>query len=202
MTALVKDCKSMLACVLRMHAHNDAVIFWNAARDFRMLLRNDPSDPGTIAFELCIVPDDDEDEDDQGSLARVLQLEHDGYMDDDGLFVVDTFSFAMDEVARSPDLLEGAKACVNRVHAYTLCMCGQHFVKDGATTCLFCQLTEDPAAPDAGARHFCAICHDTGPPRYMTKQACCSQMLHRACLATWRCTSGDTRCPLCRSRAA
>lgn len=187
----------MLACLLRMHAHNDAVIFWNASRDFRMLLRNDPTETGTIAFELCIVPDDDDEEDEDGgsSLARVLQLEHDGYMDDDGAFVVDAFSFAMDDLVRSPDLLEGAKACVNRVHAYALCMCGQHFVKDGAATCLYCQLTEDPA----DGRHFCAICHDTGAPRHMAKQACCGQMLHRACLATWRCTSRDARCPLCRS---
>lgn len=198
MTDLVKDCKSMLACVMRMHTNNDAVLFWNASRDFRMLLRNDPDEPGTVAFEVCIIPDDDDDGDGD-TLAHVLELEHDGYMDDDGLFVVDSFNFAMDELVRSPDLLAAAKSCVNRVHAYALCKCGQHFVKDGAATCLFCQLTEDPATPDAAVRHFCAICHDTGAARHMIKQACCTQMLHRACLATWRSTSRDTRCPLCRA---
>lgn len=200
--ALVKDCQSMLACVLRMHTHdNGAIVFWNASRDFRMLLRNDPEEPGTVAFELCIVHDNDDD-DDPDVLTEALQLEHDGYMDEDGMFVVDTFSYAMDELVRSPDLLEDARACVNRVHAYSLCKCGKYFVKDGAASCLFCQLTEDPVAPDAGARHFCTICHDTGGSRHMVKQACCGQMLHRACLATWRSTSRDTRCPLCRSASS
>lgn len=194
---LVRDCAALLACAMRLHLSNEAVAFWNASREFRMLLRNDPTEPGVVAFELCIMPGDEDDDEGDDRLARVLELEHDGYLDDDdGLFVLAGYSFPLEDVVRSPDMLEEARAYVNRVHAYSICKCGAYLIKDGARMCLFCQLTDDPSAP---ADQFCAICHDTGAARHMVTQACCGQALHRSCSATWASVSKDARCPLCRA---
>lgn len=203
MEGLVKDVQSMLACALRLHMSNEAVLFWNASREFRMMLRNEPLDPSTVAFEVCIVPDDDddddadEDEDNQSPLStsKVLEMEHDGCYDE-GLFVVETYSFPMDELVRRPEMLEDARAKVNQVYNYAVCKCRSYLIKDGAKSCLFCQLTDDAGADST--EHFCAICHDSSSERYMAKQGCCGQMLHRACLAVWSATSKDARCPLCR----
>lgn len=192
-TEVVKDVKCLLACVLRMHLSNEAVVFWNATREFRMMLRNDPDEPGVLSFELCLAPSDDEEEDE--GVSKVLQLEHEGYFDE-GLFVLDSFSYQMDEAVRSPELLDGACARINQVHAYSICRCSAYFIKDAAKLCLFCQMSND--AP-GGAEHFCAICHESSIERHMVKKACCGQMLHRACLATWEVKSSDSRCPLCRA---
>lgn len=201
---LIKDVHSMFACVLRLHVDNEAVAFWSASREFRMMLRNDPQEAGTVAFELCLVPDSDDEDDDEGmGLGRVLDLELDGFYDeDDGMFVVETYAYPLDELSRDPTMLEGARARINRVHAYAVCKCRQYFVKDQGKACLFCQLTADPVA-DATA-HFCAICRDEGPAKHMVTQACCGQMLHRSCLGVWVSTSKSGTCPLCRreSRSA
>lgn len=195
---LIKDVQSMFACVLRMHLDNEAVAFWSASREFRVLLRNDPQEAGTVAFELCIVPDsdDEDDEDEDMGVSKVLDMELDGYYEDDGMFVVEAFTYPLDELSRDPTKLESARARVNRVHGYAVCKCRQYFVKDQAKACLFCQLTADPVA-DA-ATHFCAICRDEGPAKHMVTQACCNQMLHRSCLGVWVATSKSGTCPLCR----
>ena len=184
----------MLACVLRMHMSNEAVVFWNQSREFRLMLRNDPLDAGTVAFELCIASEEDE----PGDITKVLDMEHDGYLDD-GMFVVEAYSYPYSELVRQPDLLDDARKKLNEVSAYTLCRCGGYFIKDSARMCLYCQLTDE--AYD-GKEHFCTICHDSSGERHMLKQACCGQMLHRKCLSTWESTSKSKRCPLCRFEPA
>lgn len=196
MTAIVKDVKGLLACVTRMHLSNDALVFWNCSREFRLMLRNDPDEPGTLSFELCVVPGDEEDEEEGvPDVTRVLEMEYDGFHDE-GLFVVDSFSFQLDEAVRDPEILEAARSKINQAYSYVVCRCGAYFIKDAAKMCLFCQMSCDPAV---AAEHFCAICHETSIEPHMVKQACCGQMLHRTCLARWERKGSDARCPLCRA---
>lgn len=192
-TEAVRDVKCMLACLLRMHMSNDAVVFWNHSREFKIMLRNDPVDSSTVSFELAIVPEDEDEED--GTVAKVLELEYDG-VDDEGLFVVESYSFDMEAVVRHPEDLDDARRRLNALCLYTVCGCGAYFIKDGARTCLHCQLTAD--RHDAPL-HFCAICHEQSIERHMVRQPCCKQLLHRACLATWEAKSADAQCPLCRT---
>lgn len=170
-------------------------MFWNATREFRLMLRNDPFEEssGSLAFELCIVGG--EEEEDGCPVARVLENEYDGFADDD-TFVVYAESLEVEDARRNPhEALQEACERLNAVHNYSVCRCRSYFIKDGAKMCLFCQLTsESPNPPE----HMCAICHESSIERHMVKQPCCGQQLHRACLATWAATSKDTRCPLCR----
>lgn len=188
---LVKDDKCFLACLLRMHMTNEAVTLWSASRDFRIMLRNDPEEADTIAFQICLVDDDEG----QKGLSRVLELEYDGYFED-ATFVMETYSFDRDELIKSPDLLSPARNRLNEIHSFRLCPCGAYFIKDGAKMCLFCQLTgESLNAPE----HICAICHDTSVALHMVTQPCCGQLLHKSCLACWTASSGQLTCPLCRA---
>lgn len=196
-TELVKDVRCMHACALRLHMSNDAVVFWNSSREFRLMLRNDPIDPATVAFEVCIVSGDDDDDDDCCErVARVLELEHDGVFDrDDALFVLETYAYNMEDLSKDPTLLNKAMARLNEVHKFTICHCGAYFIKDAASMCVFCQLTEDSVSPK---QHFCAICHESSSARHMRPQECCGQMLHKSCLSTWEAASSASKCPLCR----
>lgn len=190
---LVKDDRCFLTCLLRMHMSNEAFVFCSATRDFRIMLRNDPIDATTVAFEICVVSDE------KDNLVRTLEMEHDGYLDvDDNLFVMDSFSYSRDEIVKDPEILSQARTRLNEIHAFRLCRCGNYFIKDVAKMCLYCQLTEESmSAPE----HFCAICHETSIEKHMVKQPCCGQLLHRACIAKWEGTSGQTTCPLCRCSA-
>lgn len=207
---LVKDARCLAAALTRMHAaraepdrqgSSDAVMFWNASRDFLIMLRNsydeddeDDDDPDpNLRFEVCIMQPDDEDD----ALVEALELEHDGEREGDGTCVLQTFSVP----AARPEDLEPAREFINRVHAWELCKCGAYFIKDDAPLCLFCQMTDDagdgPGAPDDA----CAICHERGLARHMRRQACCGASLHRLCLSKWATKSDDARCPLCRAVA-
>jgi hypothetical protein len=192
----VSDVKCMLACMLRMHLSNEAVVFWNHSREFKVMIRNDPVDAETVAFDVCIVYGDEDDETVASrQVPKVLEMEYDGYFDEEGTFVVDEYSFKMDQVARHPDMLDEARKKINEIHAFRICRCGSYFIKDGGAMCLFCQLTNENYE---SRQHFCAICHENSIERHMLRQTCCNQMLHRSCLSTWVITSKDTRCPLCR----
>ena len=195
----VSDVKCMLACLLRMHMSNEAVVFWNHSREFKVMIRNDPVDSETVAFDVCIVYGDEDDETAASQqVPKVLEMEYDGYFDDEGTFVVEDFSYKMDQVVRHPDMLDDARKKINEIHAFRICRCGSYFIKDGAALCLYCQLTDEKYD---SSRHFCAICHEHSIERHMLRQPCCNQMLHRSCLSTWVITSKDTRCPLCRCGA-
>lgn len=189
---LVKDVRRMAECVVRMQKTNEATVFWSASREFRIMLRNVPEvdPPGNVAFEVCVVEGPDNDEEENTGLPRVLELEYDGYFEEDGAFVFDLFVHTMEEIVQAPEVLEPARKRLNALHAFTICPCGAHFIKDGARMCLFCQLTADPPG-----EHTCAICLETCPTaRHMVKQPCCGQMLHHKCMAKW---AGP--CPMCRA---
>ena len=200
MAPLVHDARQLLACLVRMREGNDAVVFWNASREFRLMLRNDPDvDDDELAFDLCIVPEDDDSDDecDSGGLVRrVLELEHDGY-EEDGLFVVDSQSFQLDDLKRRPSLLDDSVERINAVYNYCVCPCGAYLIKDGAKQCLYCQLTQDETQ-DA-TPHTCPICLESGSVRHMARQPCCKQLLHSRCLTAWMSTGRHVRCPMCRA---
>lgn len=195
MAEFVRDVSALQGCLERMLAGPaEAVAFWNATRDFRVVLRRDPcvdseDEEEGRCWELCVwPPEDDGDEEDEGGarsrLADALDLEYGGVWDED-VFVV--HSFQRDE----PDK-ECMRAAINEVYNIAVCPCGAHLIRDGGSVCLACHLSHDPARD---ARHFCAICQQHGSQRHMVRQACCGQMLHRACLSGTR----DPRCPLCRA---
>lgn len=186
---LVKDPEAVLATLRRMRNTNGAVSFWNADHSIRFMLRNDAEayelddiDPDAVHADLCIVVDEDD-----SLIAKVLELEHDGYFDEPTMFVLESYEVAGD----AGPVVEK----LNEVHKYKVCPCARYLIKDQADICLFCQLT---AAPGACDKQFCPICHDDGIKAHMTTQACCDQPLHLACLATWR-DQGKSTCPLCRA---
>lgn len=189
---------SMRECVFRMHNVGDgAVALWNGSHEFKVVMRNDPTDSDTtVAFEFGIMGDEEDDDD---VITRVLQLEMDGYWDE-GMFVVDTCVVEHAKLVEDPGVLDDARCRLNEVLQWTVCGCGQHFVKDGAALCLMCQLM----APEGGApMHACGICFEDGPESHMHRQACCGQILHTMCLA--RCHASATAragsCPFCRQAA-
>ena len=181
---------SLLACLLRMHATNHSLTLWNKTREFKVRLRNDPEDASRLDFDFGIVAEDDDEED--GLVSRVLELEHDGYWDD-GLFVVESYSLERQRAVDDPGTLQAARSRLNELLSLEVCGCGEYLIKDGAPECLRCQLT----APQLDPVRTCGICHEDGPDRRMARQGCCGQVLHRKCLA--RCTL--LTCPFCRQVA-
>lgn len=185
---LVSDSHAMAAMLRRLHALNDAVTFWNEQRTFKLMVRNDPVDPETLACELVLVTDEDDD-----SMVELMALMSDGYLEEPGTFVLDTWSFSLDTFS-AEDAARVAKA-VNDAYGYRVCPCGKYLIKDDAGVCLYCQMTASAADRTS---HFCPICCEEGREMHMTRMPCCSNHLHTHCLATWHHKSGDDRCPLCR----
>jgi hypothetical protein len=196
--ALVQDPQALLSVMCRLHATNDALIVWNCDRAFKILVRNDPTveDGDSYAVEVAILCDEDEPEGER--MARCLELEHDGYMEEPGVFAIDTIV-----VRRHPDHvradLRRAAKLLNEVHAYMVCRCGQYLIKDAnfltgeAKLCLACQLTARPGDLELD---FCPICMEKTFKRHMTATGCCGQRLHVSCLDVWR--AKQQTCPLCR----
>lgn len=193
MEALVHTDSALFASVLRMHLANDAVLFWNRTREFKIMVRNDPVDSETLSFQVCLVASGDTDDDDDGPLRKVLECECDGYYDEDGMFVAEDCQVALSEAARHPDALREARTKINAVWNYAVCPCGAYFVKDGAARCLYCQLTDD-----GSQEHTCAICLESSIEKYMMRVPCCQQLLHKKCLERWQARQTE-RCPLCRA---
>lgn len=185
---LVKDADSMLATVRRLHVINDAVLFWNEQRSFKLMLRNDPMDAETISVELALVFDDDDED-----MARIMELTNDGYIDEPGTFVLESWTFSSAEFGH--DEAARIMRAINDAFLYRVCACGSYLIRDDAQICVFCCMTR--SAEDK-AVHFCPICHEEGMRMHMDHMPCCGQHLHRACLAAWKSKSGDDRCPLCR----
>ena len=202
MSPMITSNASMQACVLRMHkatGSGAAFSVWNAAREFRVMLRNDPaeSDASAVTFEFGILACEDESEEDNPDdpdhiISRVLSLEMDGYWDE-GLFVVETYSFELDKLEKDASVLEDARTALNALLQWSVCGCGDHFVKDGCEECLACQLM----AKDDRCTTTCGLCYDQGPETHMHTQSCCGQLLHKRCLSKCRVASG---CPFCRQQ--
>jgi hypothetical protein len=197
---LIRDASAVLASLRRMRNTNDGVSFWNADRTIKFMLRNDseaydldPEPPDTdIHTDLCIVVDEDD-----ATIAKVLELEHDGYFDEPTMFVLESYSVSPTDPA-DEELLDLIKK-LNEAHKFRICPCGSYVIKDQAPQCLFCELTAEPGASKS---EFCAICQDDGIAAHMTTQPCCTQPLHKACLSAWkdRQTGSSMTCPLCRAQ--
>lgn len=186
---LVCDPQSMLGTLKRLHAINDAVLFWNEQRTFKLMLRNDPVDADTLACELAMVVPEDDD-----AMMHVFELTHDGYIDEPGTFILDSWSYNLADISAE----EAAKVAnvVNEAYLYKMCLCGNYLIKDDASMCVFCQMT---SSAEDRLEHFCSICCEDGMARHMVRQTCCGQHLHNNCLTTWKTKSRDDRCPLCRA---
>lgn len=193
---LIADPLSLLAVVQRLHVSNDAVVFWNREETFKLLVRNDPVDEETCSFELAILCD--EDEPDGARMLKCLQLEHDGFFDEPGVFSVETLCVRRDATASDPDLLR-AVGMINDVFEYTVCKCARYLIKDAQFLvgephlCLHCQLTARTGDADVD---FCPICQEKSFTRHMETTPCCKQRLHTACADVWR--EKNVLCPLCR----
>jgi hypothetical protein len=194
--SMISDPLSLLAVLQRLHASNDAVVFWNREETFKILVRNDPTDDDTCTFELAILCD--EDEPDGARMHKCLQLEHDGFFDEPGVFSVETLSVRRDASASDSDLLH-AVSVINDVYEYTVCKCGRYLIKDAQFLCephmcLHCQLTSRTGDKDVD---FCPICQEKSFARHMETTPCCKQRLHKACADVWR--EKNSLCPLCRT---
>lgn len=198
---LIRDPEAVLAALRRMRNVNDAVSFFNVDRTVKFMLRNDadaydidpePAD-ADLHTDLCIVVDEDDT-----TIAKVMELEHDGYFEEPTMFVLESYSVSPTDLA-DEELLDLIKK-LNEVHKYRVCPCGSYMIKDQGPQCLFCEMTAEPGATKS---QFCAICQDDGIAAHMTTQTCCNQPLHKACLSSWRdrATAGDgVTCPLCRAQ--
>lgn len=185
---LVAEAESLYHSVRRLHRTNESVLFWNEQRSFKLMLRNDPVDADTVSCELAMVVDEDDDD-----MARLMDLMTDGYLEEPGTFVLDSWTFKDKEFTE-----EGARKiqfAINAAHRYRVCPCAAYVIKDDGAVCVFCQMTRTRADKES---HFCAICCEDGMRMHMTRQDCCQHYLHKHCMATWRSKSGDERCPLCR----
>lgn len=188
--SVVQDSCSLLATLHRLRVLNEAVMFYTQSGDIKLMLRNDPATSDIIACDLCIVADGDDDDD----LTRVLDLHPDGYMEEPATYVLESWSFDADKVGEAD--MDRVAAAINAAYLLRICPCRRYLIKDDGMYCYFCHMTSTPATRE---HHFCPICCEDSVRMHMTTTPCCSQSLHRGCLATWRAKSGDDRCPLCRS---
>lgn len=184
---LVQHAESMASVMRRLHVANDALMFWNEQCSFKLMLRNDPVDPDTLACELALVTDEDSDG------AAMLEMCSDGYMDEPGTYVIDSWSFPLEGFGAE----DAAKVmhAVNDAYLIRACPCGRYLIKDDAPMCTFCDMI---SGPQQRAAHFCPICCDDGLAMHMQRMPCCQQRLHRHCMDAWKAKSGDARCPMCR----
>lgn len=185
---LVHDAHALLATLKRLHVLNDGVLFYNEQGTLKIMLRNDPVDSDTLACEVVIVVDEEDE-----SMRRILELCNDGYLEDPSTFVLQSWSFPSADFT----VEEASKVMrfLNDVYLFRVCGCGKYIIKDDASMCLFCHMTSTAADREL---HFCAICCDEGVAMHMTELGCCKQRLHKHCLNTWKSKSGNDRCPLCR----
>jgi hypothetical protein len=193
----IKDPLNFLTSMRRLHSSRDAVMFCNCDKGFKIMVRCDieaiDESSETLHFDIAIVHDSDEDLD--GSFAELLGLEHDGYFEDDAMFVLNTFSIPADASPSSEAVLE-AMRLVNHAHASRVCACGKYLIKDASPSCIMCVMT---GTREDLERHFCSICHDDQCLRKHTVlQPCCRQRLCTPCIRKWKKQSENSRCPLCR----
>ncbi len=179
----------------RLKANNTAITFYNVDQSFKLMIRNDPSeeeDSAEIYIDACILNEVDSDEENEGWV-NLVNLEHEGALDDEGAFVMDSFTI-LDGDPDTTDLLQAIDR-INQLYAMTICSCGEHFIKDGADMCIFCEMSCTPADLETT---FCCICQTETMKKNTILKPCCQKRIHTRCLRTWHKTSGKTLCPLCR----
>lgn len=190
---LIKEPGTLLDALRRLRVLNDGVMFYNREKTIKFMLRNDPSDLEALACELVIVFEDDDD-----VMNRIVDLCNLGCLEEPGMYVIHTWSYAVADIV-TPQDVEPAMQAINRAYRLRVCPCAAAFIQDDAPLCLLCQLTSTQADRE---KHFCSICYEDGMRMHMTHMPCCKQHLHAACLKTWHAKAEEDaprRCPLCRA---
>lgn len=203
---IIQEPAHLVRVLQRLQKRDGAVKFYNVDATFQLMLRYVPldddevDDPVELTFDICLVRPDTLRALSDAEWTALLELEHEGYVDEDDetsvVFVVEQFSLLVEDPDAS-DLM-GAIDRIHEIYATTVCPCRSYFIKDGSTMCTFCQLTcsaEDMAAVT------CCVCLATSAQKHMVRQACCGQELHTGCLKTWHASAGCRTCPLCRATA-
>jgi hypothetical protein len=204
---LAKDPRQVVACLRRLDKWNEGFIFYNAAGDFRCMLRNDPmdkTDDHMLTAEVALLDDREEDTDSDcttDSWTHTLQKEVDGYWDDSSSFVVESLSVPKASNGIDCERAKSATDKINDVYNWRRCGCRQYLIKESdATMCLRCELS---ATVEEAQIVQCIMCSENVPQKHMRRQVCCGQMVHTACLEKWSkkrgCDDGMLApCPLCR----
>lgn len=162
------------------------------------MLRNDPTQydedeensKEEIYFDVCILNDVDNDEDNE-MWVMLLNLETEGGFDDEGCFVVESFCI----INGDDEELHMASERINQLFSMTICSCSEHFIKDGGDMCIFCEMSCSHADLE---KTFCVICQSETARKNTILKSCCQNRIHTRCLHTWHTTSGKTQCPHCR----
>lgn len=185
---LVEEESSFVKCLARVATDKDAVMFYNESKEFKLMIRHVSQDEGEETgenqFELVVTLDPEREE----TLAKVLELEHDGYFDDAYSFVVHSFTQLE---------AEEAMALVNETWLWRFCACGKYFIKQpGFDACLFCEMTMPP--PSQTDKHMeCPVCLKSSCSNHMIQQSCCQNFIHSLCIDRWK--ERNPTCPLCRA---
>lgn len=188
---LVKEPSHLIAAMDRLRRDNTGIVFRNCDDTFKILLRNDPdADAGMVAGDICIVHGEDDPRDE--IVRRVIDLDPDGYEDEHGTFVMESFCFPRTDLEAATE----TALRLNLLFASPMCRCQMYLIKDRRPMCVFCTLT---STSEDLKPHFCCVCQDASPQMHMRLQSCCSQYVHPSCLTKWHTTSGKTQCPMCRT---
>ena len=189
----VQDKTKFFSALQRIHATNGGLTFPNDDSTFKIMIRNDPEGGAGkfMVFDLVIIAPEDEER-----VIEVLELEHEGWWDedDDSAFVVESWEF--DKKVPDDDELTEMVDYVNKVHGYKICPCAKYFIKDGRDLCYFCELT---ATDTSMHREACPICISDGYAMHMKTTSCCSQKVHTECARAWSLKGGTNTCALCRA---
>lgn len=189
---LVTDATNFLRALRRLHDKNDGILFWNEEQSFKIMLRSDMINSETYNFELVIVYDPTEDL--NFSFETLLEMEHDGFMDDDNCsFIMDDFEVNVGAQTTDDDVILAMKK-INALYSTRVCPCFRYFIKDSVEeACPYCVLSA--SRQDDAERLKCPICQETSMGNQLSPQPCCKQSLHPRCLAAWH----GKPCPLCRA---
>lgn len=185
---LIKSVTAFRTALRQVIESNEALLFHNCSRDFKIMIRNDPCDASdTAAIEVGIVS--------EAATSGPIGLELDGYEVDDA-WLLDTTQFplsTLDSDLETEMGLEDTIKLINELFKWSICQgCHERFVKTKEDDlCLFCKMV---ARPGGLERRFCAVCQDHGSAVLFYRLQCCHNDLHRRC---WKRCAG--KCPLCRS---
>jgi hypothetical protein len=177
---VVRDVSALVACVRRLEAAKDVLVF-RTTTGMRLMVR-----PDDDTVEVAVVCDMDLK---AGEALHRALLESDPEFYDDGsecTVVVGDFEFPSEAVE-----LMGR---INAASRWFLCPCARAVVKDAAPRCYYCELTAGDADADADV---CPICREDTSSSSMVRLPCCGQFLHAACKI--RCEDAAPTCPLCRA---
>ena len=200
MALLVKSKEHFIHVLARLQANQEGVMFWNASREFRIMLRYcDPE-----SFDIAIVCDPSSKRDEL--LTGILSMECSGFMDeDDFCYVLENYPYEEEHTATSTSATSTkSMRKLNEVYTWRLCACAGYFVKSLAhEECLYCTLSSEECSDDTATtttRTDCPVCLRTSAMAAMSKQSeCCGQYIHALCLKQW--LARNPTCPLCRQPA-